>query len=113
MPRGRRSGPARHEQTSVDRYVAAEQYRMVAAPPALPGPHPVHGLGSSGPRSAYPCGGPLLGRIPAEGAVVDVLVCGAQKPFVYGGAEQHQENLVAAFRAAGHEAELVRLPVAW
>ena len=44
---------------------------------------------------------------------MDVLVCGAQKPFVYGGAEQHQENLVAAFRAAGHEAELVRLPVAW
>jgi len=44
---------------------------------------------------------------------VDVLVCGAQKPFVYGGAEQHQENLVTAFRAAGHQAELVRLPVAW
>jgi glycosyltransferase involved in cell wall biosynthesis len=44
---------------------------------------------------------------------VDVLVCGAQKPFVYGGAEQHQENLVAAFRAAGHQPELVRLPVAW
>lgn len=44
---------------------------------------------------------------------MDVLVCGAQKPFVYGGAEQHQENLVTAFRAAGHQAELVRLPVAW
>ena len=44
---------------------------------------------------------------------MDVLVCGAQKPFVSGGAEQHQENLVAAFRAAGHQAELVRLPVAW
>ncbi len=44
---------------------------------------------------------------------MDVLVCGAQKPFESGGAEQHQENLVDAFRAAGHQAELVRLPVAW
>lgn len=41
------------------------------------------------------------------------MVCGAQKPFVRGGAEQHQENLVAALRAAGHEVDLVRLPVAW
>ena len=44
---------------------------------------------------------------------MDVLVCGAQKPFTYGGAEQHQENLVQAFRDEGHQAELVRLPVAW
>jgi glycosyltransferase involved in cell wall biosynthesis len=44
---------------------------------------------------------------------VDVVVCGAHKPFMYGGAEQHQENLVAAIRAAGHRADLVRLPVAW
>lgn len=44
---------------------------------------------------------------------MDVLVCGAQKAFTYGGAEQHQENLVAAFRAEGHRADLVRLPVAW
>ena len=44
---------------------------------------------------------------------MDVLVCGAQMPFVHGGAEQHQENLVAALREAGHRAELVRLPVAW
>ena len=44
---------------------------------------------------------------------MDVLVCGAQKPFVHGGAELHQENLVTAFREAGHQAELVRLPVAW
>lgn len=44
---------------------------------------------------------------------MDVLVCGAQKTFSYGGAEQHQENLVAAFREQGHQAELVRLPVAW
>jgi glycosyltransferase involved in cell wall biosynthesis len=44
---------------------------------------------------------------------VDVVVCGAQKPFVRGGAELHQENLVQAIAAAGHRAELVRLPVAW
>ncbi len=44
---------------------------------------------------------------------MDILVCGAQMPFVRGGAELHQENLVAAFVAAGHRAELVRLPVAW
>lgn len=44
---------------------------------------------------------------------MDVVVCGAQKPFMRGGAEQHQENLVEALRAAGHRAELVRLPVAW
>lgn len=44
---------------------------------------------------------------------MDVVVCGAQKPFVRGGAEEHQENLVAALQAAGHQAEIVRLPVAW
>lgn len=44
---------------------------------------------------------------------MDVVVCGAQKPFVRGGAELHQENLVRAIAAAGHRAELVRLPVAW
>jgi glycosyltransferase involved in cell wall biosynthesis len=44
---------------------------------------------------------------------VDILVCGAQKPFVRGGAELAQENLVTALTAAGHRAELVRLPVAW
>lgn len=44
---------------------------------------------------------------------MDVVVCGAQKPFVRGGAELHQENLVAAIAAAGHRAELVRVPVAW
>ena len=44
---------------------------------------------------------------------MDVVVCGAQKPFVRGGAELHQENLVAQIAAAGHRAELVRLPVAW
>ncbi|MCC7077606.1 MAG: glycosyltransferase family 4 protein [Acidimicrobiia bacterium] len=42
-----------------------------------------------------------------------VCVCGAQMPFMRGGAELHQENLVRAFRDAGHDADLVRLPVAW
>ncbi|MDH3682318.1 MAG: glycosyltransferase family 4 protein [Acidimicrobiia bacterium] len=44
---------------------------------------------------------------------MDVVVCGAQVPFVRGGAELHMENLVAAFAEAGHRSELVRLPVAW
>ena len=44
---------------------------------------------------------------------MDVVVCGAQKPFMSGGAEQHQDNLVRALREAGHRSELVRLPVAW
>ena len=44
---------------------------------------------------------------------MDVVVCGAQKPFVRGGAELLQENLVQAIAAEGHRAELVRLPVAW
>ncbi len=42
-----------------------------------------------------------------------ICVCGAQVPFVSGGAELHMENLVAALRDAGHDAELVRLPTAW
>lgn len=48
-----------------------------------------------------------------EGRILDIVVCGAQKPFVRGGAEQHQENLAAALTGAGHRAEIVRLPVAW
>jgi glycosyltransferase involved in cell wall biosynthesis len=44
---------------------------------------------------------------------VDVVVCGAQKPFVRGGAELHHENLVRAIACVGHRAELVRLPVGW
>jgi glycosyltransferase involved in cell wall biosynthesis len=44
---------------------------------------------------------------------MDVVVCGAQVPFVRGGAELHMENLVAAISAAGNRAELVRLPTAW
>jgi glycosyltransferase involved in cell wall biosynthesis len=44
---------------------------------------------------------------------MDVVVCGAQMPFARGGAELHMENLVKALGAAGHRAELVRLPTAW
>jgi glycosyltransferase involved in cell wall biosynthesis len=44
---------------------------------------------------------------------VDILVCGAQKPFMRGGAEMLMENLVEALTEAGHQTELVRLPVAW
>lgn len=42
-----------------------------------------------------------------------VLVCNAQVPFVSGGAERHADGLVRELRAAGHEAELVRLPFKW
>ncbi len=44
---------------------------------------------------------------------MDVVVCGAQVPFAGGGAELHMQNLVSALQAAGHRADLVRLPVAW
>jgi glycosyltransferase involved in cell wall biosynthesis len=44
---------------------------------------------------------------------MDICVCGAQVPFMRGGAELLTENLVAALRDAGHRAELVRLPTAW
>jgi glycosyltransferase involved in cell wall biosynthesis len=44
---------------------------------------------------------------------VDVVVCGAQVPFMRGGAEQATEMLVAALERAGHRADLVRLPTAW
>jgi glycosyltransferase involved in cell wall biosynthesis len=44
---------------------------------------------------------------------LNIVVCGAQKPFMYGGAEQHQENLVARLRDRGHTVDLVRIPVAW
>lgn len=42
-----------------------------------------------------------------------ICVCGAQVPFVSGGAELHMQNLVKAFTEAGHDAELVRIPTAW
>lgn len=44
---------------------------------------------------------------------MDVIVCGAQVPFVHGGAELQQDNIVRAMREAGHRAELVHLPTAW
>ncbi len=43
---------------------------------------------------------------------MDIVVCGAQVPFMRGGAELHMDNLVAALNRE-HRAELVRLPAAW
>ena len=43
---------------------------------------------------------------------MDIVVCGAQVPFMRGGAELHMENLVSAL-GRHHRAELVRLPAAW
>lgn len=42
-----------------------------------------------------------------------ILVCNAQVPFASGGAERHADGLVREIRAAGHEAELVRVPFKW
>lgn len=42
-----------------------------------------------------------------------ICVCGAQSIFMTGGAELHHVNLVEALQEAGHEVELVRVPVAW
>ena len=42
-----------------------------------------------------------------------VAVCAPQVPFVRGGAELMAEDLVAAFRQRGHEAELVTIPFKW
>ena len=42
-----------------------------------------------------------------------ILVCNAQVPFASGGAERHADGLVRELVAAGHEAELVRLPFKW
>ncbi len=44
---------------------------------------------------------------------MDICVCGAQVPFMRGGAEALMDNLVEAAVAAGHRAELVRLPTVW
>lgn len=44
---------------------------------------------------------------------MDIAVCGAQALFMHGGAEMAIDNLVEAFRRAGHRAESVRIPVAW
>jgi glycosyltransferase involved in cell wall biosynthesis len=42
-----------------------------------------------------------------------IAVCAPQVPFVYGGAELMAEDLVAALRRRGHEAELVTVPFKW
>ena len=42
-----------------------------------------------------------------------VAVCAPQVPFVRGGAELMADDLVAALRARGHEAELVTMPFKW
>jgi glycosyltransferase involved in cell wall biosynthesis len=42
-----------------------------------------------------------------------IAVCAPQVPFVRGGAELMAEDLVAALRARGHEAEIVSVPFKW
>jgi glycosyltransferase involved in cell wall biosynthesis len=42
-----------------------------------------------------------------------VAVCAPQVPFVRGGAELMADDLVAALRARGHEADLVTIPFKW
>ena len=42
-----------------------------------------------------------------------VVVCAPQVPFVRGGAELMADDLVAALRALGHDAELVTVPFKW
>ena len=42
-----------------------------------------------------------------------VAVCAPQVPFVRGGAEVMADDLVAALRARGHEADLVTMPFKW
>ncbi|MGE5344336.1 MAG: glycosyltransferase family 4 protein [Acidithiobacillales bacterium] len=42
-----------------------------------------------------------------------IIVCNAQIPFASGGAERHAAGLVRELSAAGHQAELVRLPFKW
>ncbi len=46
-------------------------------------------------------------------AVRTVLVCEAQVPFVYGGAEALVRSLVERLRAAGYETDLVSVPFKW
>ncbi len=42
-----------------------------------------------------------------------IAVVSTQVPFMRGGAEVHADNLVSAFRNAGHDAELVTIPFKW
>jgi glycosyltransferase involved in cell wall biosynthesis len=46
-------------------------------------------------------------------SVRTILVCEAQVPFVYGGAEMHARELVRALTARGYAAELVSVPFKW
>ena len=48
-----------------------------------------------------------------EQRAVRIAVCAPQVPFVRGGAELMADELVAALRARGHEAELVTMPFKW
>ncbi len=42
-----------------------------------------------------------------------IVICGAQVPFVRGGAETLYESLRDELRRRGHEAEIVTLPFNW
>ncbi len=42
-----------------------------------------------------------------------IVIATTQVPFVHGGAEVHARNLLEAFRAAGHAAEIVAVPFKW
>src|SRR5262249_16983591 len=57
------------------------------------------------PRRAHPAA-----RATAE---MRIAVCAPQVPFVRGGAELMAEDLVAALRTRGHEAEIVSVPFKW
>src|SRR5207249_1748490 len=50
---------------------------------------------------------------PAARAEMRVVVAAPQVPFVRGGAELMADDLVAALRGRGHEAELVTIPFKW
>ena len=53
------------------------------------------------------------GHEPAVRGGVRIAVCAPQVPFVRGGAELMADDLVAALRTRGHEAELVTVPFKW
>lgn len=42
-----------------------------------------------------------------------IAVCHPQTPFTRGGAEMHMEGLVAALRGAGHDVDVVGIPLKW
>ncbi len=53
------------------------------------------------------------GHEPAVRGGVRIAVCAPQVPFVRGGAELMADDLIAALRHRGHEAELVTVPFKW